>query len=72
MNSALLGNAVRIVIAPDKFEGSLPVAGTSCNGETFLPGVVATDLDTEHGGTEANLAGRGEIAGRLNVDDLQL
>jgi len=23
MNSALLGNAVRIVIAPDKFEGSL-------------------------------------------------
>ena len=24
------------------------------NGETFLPGVVATDLDTEHGGTNAN------------------
>jgi len=23
-------------------------------GETFLPGVVATDLDTEHGGTGAN------------------
>ena len=49
-----LGNAVRIVIAPDTFEGSLPVACTSCNGETFLPGEVATDLDTEHGGTEAN------------------
>jgi hypothetical protein len=23
-------------------------------GETSLPGVVATDLDTEHGGTDAN------------------
>jgi hypothetical protein len=54
MNSARLGNAVRIVIAPDTFKGSLPVACTSCNGETFLPGVAATDLDTEHGGTEAN------------------
>jgi hypothetical protein len=31
-----------------------PVACASCNGETFLPGVVATDLDTEHGGTDAN------------------
>ena len=49
-----LGNAVRIVIAPDTFKGSLPVAYTSCNGETFLPGVVATDLDTEHGGTDVN------------------
>jgi hypothetical protein len=29
------------------------VACVSC-GETFLPGVVATDLDTEHGGTDAS------------------
>ena len=54
MNSARLGNAVRIVIAPDTFEGSLPVACTSCKGETSLPGVVATDLDTKHGGTDVN------------------
>ena len=31
-----------------------PVACASCKGEAFLPGVVATDLDTEHGGTDAN------------------
>jgi len=31
-----------------------PVAWVSCNAETFLPGVVVTDLDTEHGGTDAN------------------
>jgi len=67
-----LGNAVRIVIAPDTFKGSLPVASTSCNGETFLPGVVATDLDTEHGGTEANWRDGARQLGRLNVDDLQL
>ena len=30
------------------------VACAPVNGETFLPGVVATDLDTEHGGTDAN------------------
>ena len=59
---------MRIVIAndtPDTFKGSLPVACASRNGETFLPGGVATDLDflpggvatdldTEHGGTDAN------------------
>ena len=67
-----LGNAVRIVIAPDTFKGSLPVACTSCNGETFLPGVVATDLDTEHGGTDANKRDGARQLGRLNVDDLQL
>ena len=63
---------MRIVIAPDTFKGSLPVASTSCNGETFLPGVVATDLDTEHGGTEANWQDGARQLGRLNVDDLQL
>jgi hypothetical protein len=31
-----------------------PVACVSCNGETLLAGVVATDLDTEDGGTDAN------------------
>jgi hypothetical protein len=49
-----------------------PVACVSCNGETFLPGVVATDLDTEHGGTDANKRDGARQLGRLNVDDLQL
>jgi len=49
-----------------------PVACVSCNGETFLPGVVATDLDTEHGGTDANERDGARQLGRLNVDDLQL
>ena len=30
------------------------VACASCSGKTFLTGVVATDLDTEHGGSDAN------------------
>jgi hypothetical protein len=38
-------------------------------GETFRPGVVATDLDPEHGGTDAN---QRDGARRLNVDDVQL
>jgi hypothetical protein len=49
-----------------------PVACVSCNGETFLPGVAATDLDTEHGGTDASKRDRARQLGRLNVDDLQL
>ncbi|HTX98049.1 MAG TPA: hypothetical protein VME67_26405 [Mycobacterium sp.] len=44
----------------------------ACNGETCLPGVVATDLDTEHGGTDANKRDGARRLGRLNVDDLQL
>ena len=40
--------------------------------ETFLPGVVATDLDTEHGGTDANYRDGARQLGRLNVDYLQL
>ncbi len=36
------------------------------------PGVVATDLDTEHGGTDANKRDGARQLGRLNVDDLQL
>jgi hypothetical protein len=39
---------------------------------SFLPGVVATDLDTEHGGTDANKRDGARQLGRLNVDDLQL
>jgi hypothetical protein len=31
-----------------------PVACASCNGETFLSVVVATNLDTELDGTDAN------------------
>ena len=49
-----------------------PVACVSCNGETFLPGVVVTDLDTEHGGTDANKRDTARQLGRLNVDDLDL
>ena len=49
-----------------------PVACVSCNGETFLPGVVATDLDTEHGGTDANKCDVARRVGRLNVADLDL
>jgi hypothetical protein len=49
-----------------------PVACVSCNGETFLPGGVATDLDTEHGGTDANKRDGARQLVRLNVDDLQL
>lgn len=33
---------------------------------------VATDLDTEHGGTDANKRDGARQLGRLNVDDLQL
>jgi hypothetical protein len=35
-------------------------------------GVVATDLGTEHGGTDANKRDVGRQVGRLNVADLQL
>ena len=49
-----------------------PVACVSCNGETFLPGVVATDLDTEHGGTDANKRDVARQVGRLNAADLQI
>jgi hypothetical protein len=35
-------------------------------------GVVATDLVTEHGGTDANKRDVARQPGRLNVDDLQL
>ena len=47
-------------------------ASCTCNGETFLFGVVATDLDTELGGTDANKRDGARQLGRLNVDDLQL
>jgi hypothetical protein len=40
--------------------------------ETFLPGVVVTDLDTEHGGTDANTRDVARQRGRLNVADLDL
>ena len=33
---------------------------------------LATDLDTEHGGTDANKRDRTRQVGRLNVADLQL
>jgi hypothetical protein len=49
-----------------------PVACVSCNGETLLAGVVATDSDTEHGGTDANKRDGARQLGRLNVADLQL
>jgi len=49
-----------------------PVACVSCDGETFLPGVVVTDLDTEHGGTDANKGDAARQRGRLNVDELEL
>ena len=48
-----------------------PLACVSCNGETLLPCVVATDLDTEHGGIDANKRDGARQLGRLNVDDLQ-
>jgi len=48
------------------------MACVSCNGETFLPGVVVTDLDTEHGGTDVNKGDGARQVGRLNVDDLDL
>jgi len=35
-------------------------------------GVVATDLDTEHGGTDANKPDAARQLGRLNVADVQL
>ena len=38
--------------------------------ETFLAGVVVTDLDTEHGGTDANKRDGARQFGRLNVADL--
>ena len=50
----------------------MPVACVSCNGETFLAGVVVTDLDTEHGATDANKRDGARQLGRLNVDDLDL
>jgi hypothetical protein len=50
----------------------MPVACVSCNGEPFLAGVVVTDLDTEHGGTDANKRHGVRRVGRLNVADLDL
>jgi len=50
----------------------MPVACVSCNGETFLAGVVVTDLDTEHGATDANKRDGARQVGRLIVADLQL
>jgi hypothetical protein len=50
----------------------MPVACVSCTGETFLAGVVVTDLDTEHGGTEANKRDVARQLGRLSVADLDL
>ena len=47
-------------------------ASCTCNGETFLFGVVATDLDTELGGIDANKRDGARQRGRLNVDDPQL
>jgi hypothetical protein len=44
-----------------------PVACVSCNGETFLPRVVVTDLDTEHGGTDANKRDGARQLGRLDL-----
>jgi hypothetical protein len=49
-----------------------PVAWVSCNGETFQAGVVATDLATERGGTDANTRDGARQLGRLNVADVQL
>jgi hypothetical protein len=49
-----------------------PVACVSRNGETFLAGVVATDLATEHGGTDVNKRDGARQRGRLNVADLPL
>ena len=50
----------------------MPVACVSCTGDTFLAGVVATDLATEHGGTGANKRDGARQVGRLNVADLDL
>ena len=50
----------------------MPVACVSCNGETFLPGVVATDLATQHHGTDANKRDGARQLGRLNIADLDL
>ena len=50
----------------------MPVACVSCTGDTFLAGVVVTDLDTEHGATDANRRDGARQRGRLNVADLDL
>jgi len=50
----------------------MPVACVSCTGDTFLAGVVVTDLDTEHGTTDANKRDVARQRRRLNVDDLDL
>ena len=42
----------------------MPVACVSCTGDTFLAGVVVTDLDTEHGATDANKRDAVKRAGR--------
>ena len=38
----------------------------------MLPGVVVTDLATEHGGTDGNKRDAARQFGRLNVADLDL
>jgi len=49
-----------------------PVGVRIVQWETFLAGVVVTDLDTERGGTDANMRDVARQVGRLNVDDLDL
>ena len=41
-------------------------------GKRFLAGVVVTDLDTEHGATDANKRDGARQRGRLNVAHLDL
>ena len=53
--------------------GGLPVNAPETAGRLYLSlNGLATDLDTEHGGTDANTRDGARQLGRLNVDDLQL
>jgi glycerate kinase len=58
MDSARLGNAVRIVVAPDKFKGSLSAGEAArCLSKRILNGAIHAAL-VAHGGHRAALGAK--------------
>ena len=67
-DSGVLGSFTRV----DPDDAAAAYAPETPRRLHWLLGVVATDLVTEHGGTDANKRDVARQVGRLNVADLQL
>ena len=62
-----------VAAEPSLADGGLIGSFTRVDPELHLPlGGLATDLDTEHGGTDANKRDVARHVGRLNAADLEL